>query len=684
MHSRKELLAWMREYSLDTSGLKPVSGRLSGFELVVALVDAPWESVTVQDMDEALKQALPRVMLDPHSEEYPQIDLGGPNPETVYAFSTREGGTGVLQTVADTENGTVLRFHYKLVQRSTPSSPQKPNPSQAELNQPTRTVMLPDVDRRDCPTVLDLASGELIENIARDGDASGYIRLGKGDLWQDGGYFGTVRDARAMLWDGTQFAPFEAIRPDGGSSTGYGKLKLPCRLLIATAEKTHHDVTILWMDGQGSARVDHRRADPSIVPKNGIDDVAVPVAPISSNNLAEVRATLAFVEAAFTRYKLDTGQYPTTAEGLNILVRQPGDMAPANWRGPYLKEDSILLDPWGHPYQYEYIEKNGKPRVWSKGPDHKSGTSDDIPPNEVLANRIKSGTQLSGIGKAMLIYANDHDDVLPPDLESLVSEAELHPRLLVSPRKPEGFVGPSYIYIAGQDIAGSSTSINPNNVLAYENPDYCQGGINVLYLDSHVAWETPDRFMQELAATYNRLGRSMPNSQFKNSANTEPHESDDAVFEMVINDLDDDQGHEAVDLDKTKQYELPEEWDDPVARLKWTKQNGVDLFADYARNRWAIMTSDLTLKRCANEFWGRLGPAEVRKLVSSPQKDDWGSDFLKRNQFQFYILERGAKAPQTFTFETREGALGVLQITEFQDKPRGMKIRYRLVTRADH
>jgi hypothetical protein len=63
----------------------------------------------------------------------------------------------------------------------------KPKQPQTELDQSTRTVMLPDVDRRDGPTVLDLASGELIENMARDGDASGYIKLGKGDLWQDGG-----------------------------------------------------------------------------------------------------------------------------------------------------------------------------------------------------------------------------------------------------------------------------------------------------------------------------------------------------------------------------------------------------------------------------------------------------------------------------------------------------------------
>jgi len=127
-----------------------------------------------------------------------------------------------------------------------------------------------------------------------------------------------------------------------------------------------------------------------------------------------------------------------------------------------------------------------------------------------LAQRMTSAQNLSGIGKACLIYANDHDDKLPPDLQALVTDAELSPKALESKLKPKGFSGPSYIYIAGQ-----TTEMYPGNIVAYENPEFCREGLNVLFLDSHVEFMKPDEFRQELEATYKKLGRPMPEIQFK-------------------------------------------------------------------------------------------------------------------------------------------------------------------------
>ncbi|UCG47983.1 MAG: hypothetical protein JSU94_21195 [Phycisphaerales bacterium] len=127
-----------------------------------------------------------------------------------------------------------------------------------------------------------------------------------------------------------------------------------------------------------------------------------------------------------------------------------------------------------------------------------------------IAQRVTSGTNLSGIGRACLIYANDYEDKLPPDLETLVEKAELSPKSLESPRKPRGFDGPSYIYIAGQTVG-----MAPGNIVAYENPEFCSDKINVLYLDSHVAAETRQDFLEYLEATYKRLGRPMPQVKFK-------------------------------------------------------------------------------------------------------------------------------------------------------------------------
>ncbi len=127
-----------------------------------------------------------------------------------------------------------------------------------------------------------------------------------------------------------------------------------------------------------------------------------------------------------------------------------------------------------------------------------------------VAFRMVSATNLSGLGKAMLIYANDYDDEFPPNLEELAEKMDLSPKMFENKRKPANFNGPTYIYITGQ-----TTSHDPGNILAYENPEYCSDGINVLYLDSHVDFVTKEQFIEDLKATYKRLKRPMPEVKFK-------------------------------------------------------------------------------------------------------------------------------------------------------------------------
>jgi hypothetical protein len=130
-----------------------------------------------------------------------------------------------------------------------------------------------------------------------------------------------------------------------------------------------------------------------------------------------------------------------------------------------------------------------------------------------LSQRREAGTNLAAIGKACLVYTNDHNDTFPMDLETLVKDGKLSANALESKRKPKGFGGPSYVYIAGQTVA-----MNPGNILAYENPEFCLDGTNVLFLDMHVEFVKPDQFREELAATYKRLGREMPPIHFKDEA----------------------------------------------------------------------------------------------------------------------------------------------------------------------
>jgi len=50
-------------------------------------------------------------------------------------------------------------------------------------------------------------------------------------------------------------------------------------------------------------------------------------------------------------YRAHTGSYPTTEEGLKVLVDKPAGAKGKRWRGPYLEKDEFN-DPWGNPYVY--------------------------------------------------------------------------------------------------------------------------------------------------------------------------------------------------------------------------------------------------------------------------------------------------------------------------------------------
>ena len=87
------------------------------------------------------------------------------------------------------------------------------------------------------------------------------------------------------------------------------------------------------------------------------------------------------LKTSLTRYRIDTGDYPTTAEGLQALVSAPANSG-ERWQGPYveLTGGRLPLDPWNEPYQYIYpgTRNKGGYDLFSKGPDKTAGTEDDI------------------------------------------------------------------------------------------------------------------------------------------------------------------------------------------------------------------------------------------------------------------------------------------------------------------
>ena len=83
------------------------------------------------------------------------------------------------------------------------------------------------------------------------------------------------------------------------------------------------------------------------------------------------------LDLALTKYRLDTGNYPTTAEGLQSLMTAPAGKG-ARWRGPYVNR--LQDDPWGNPYQYRFpgVKNPQSYDLYSLGPDGTEGTPDDI------------------------------------------------------------------------------------------------------------------------------------------------------------------------------------------------------------------------------------------------------------------------------------------------------------------
>jgi general secretion pathway protein G len=83
-------------------------------------------------------------------------------------------------------------------------------------------------------------------------------------------------------------------------------------------------------------------------------------------------------------FYLDLGRYPTTSEGLTALVTRPGGASA--WNGPYLKNNSVPNDPWGHPYKYRAPGEHTSYDVISLGSDGQeggTGTAADIKSSEL-------------------------------------------------------------------------------------------------------------------------------------------------------------------------------------------------------------------------------------------------------------------------------------------------------------
>jgi general secretion pathway protein G len=93
----------------------------------------------------------------------------------------------------------------------------------------------------------------------------------------------------------------------------------------------------------------------------------------AKGNIAKIQITE--IEGALTLFAGDMGRAPTTAEGLESLVRNPGTSDA--WNGPYLAKE-VPKDNWGRAYLYRCPGTHGDFDLLSVGPDGVEGTDDDV------------------------------------------------------------------------------------------------------------------------------------------------------------------------------------------------------------------------------------------------------------------------------------------------------------------
>ncbi|OGL39486.1 MAG: type II secretion system protein GspG [Candidatus Schekmanbacteria bacterium RIFCSPHIGHO2_02_FULL_38_11] len=102
---------------------------------------------------------------------------------------------------------------------------------------------------------------------------------------------------------------------------------------------------------------------------------------IDEANIAKAKSDIATLQGSLQLYKLDNGNYPTTEQGLDLLVKPPAETEGSKtWKeGGYIEGGRLPLDSWKNQYQYlSPGVNNPNYDLWSMGKDGESGNEDDI------------------------------------------------------------------------------------------------------------------------------------------------------------------------------------------------------------------------------------------------------------------------------------------------------------------
>lgn len=91
---------------------------------------------------------------------------------------------------------------------------------------------------------------------------------------------------------------------------------------------------------------------------------------VDTAQINRARQDIRNIETALNLYRLDNFRYPSTVEGLEALVTNPGESVAPNWK-QYLNR--LPRDPWNNVYQYQNPGQRGEFDVFSFGADGQQG-----------------------------------------------------------------------------------------------------------------------------------------------------------------------------------------------------------------------------------------------------------------------------------------------------------------------
>jgi general secretion pathway protein G len=91
--------------------------------------------------------------------------------------------------------------------------------------------------------------------------------------------------------------------------------------------------------------------------------------------ITDAKVQIRNLETGLKLYKLDTGNFPTTEQGLQALVTKPTTgKIPNNYKAEgYLENKNVPKDPWGNDYVYLSPGEHGDYDLYSFGADGTRG-----------------------------------------------------------------------------------------------------------------------------------------------------------------------------------------------------------------------------------------------------------------------------------------------------------------------